>query len=113
MSSCVMDIMDPAQDLEAAGAFEVIADLGATKTLNNGNKTEWAEGDAITLLSMTTGETLDWGKREEADAWVCHGKFDLINKSQGVFSGDLGGNCHRQGTDGCGRLQYVKAFGRL
>lgn len=88
LSSCVKDAIEAPWTAAPAGNFEIVADLG-TKTVNNGSKTEWAEGDALTLLSFTTGEELDWGQRENDTKWTCHGKFDLTDKSQGVFSGTL------------------------
>jgi len=88
LSSCVKDAIEAPETAAPAGNFEIVADLG-TKTVNNGSKTEWAEGDALTLLSFTTGEELDWGQRENDTKWTCHGKFDLTDKSQGVFSGTL------------------------
>ena len=83
LSSCVIDSLETPEAAAPTGNFEVVADLGETKTVNNGVKTEWAEGDALNVFSIAGDYT------DDEALWSNHGKFTLVDKAAGVFSGTL------------------------
>ena len=65
-------------------SFKVYLDITDTKTVNEGLRTSWVEGDAINLFHIEG--TLN----DDAFKWTNNGKFTMTNVAINEFTGELG-----------------------
>lgn len=65
-------------------SFKVYLDITDTKTVNEGLRTSWVEGDAINLFHI------EGTRNDDAFKWTNNGKFTMTNVAINEFTGELG-----------------------
>ena len=57
LTNCVKEIDNPVPESTTEVPFEIIASVAETKTVNDGLKTLWEQGDRISLFYAISGQT--------------------------------------------------------
>ena len=87
LTNCTQEIANPVEPTVDGVPFEIVASPAVTKTANDGMSTVWAEGDALNLFHVETGET----------SYVSDGefKFNGENSFKGTLTEELKeGSCY-------------------
>jgi len=73
------------QDFVSGDAFKVYVDIMDTRTVNEGLRTLWVEGDTINLFHIVGT------RNDDASLWTNNGKFVMTDVAANEFTGELGG----------------------
>ena len=82
LTNCVKEIDNPVPESTTEVPFEIIASVAETKTVNDGLKTLWEQGDRISLFYAISGQTT----YEKAGGYD---EFIIEDVETGRFTGTL------------------------